>query len=72
MIKKLNYVSIFVLDQDSACNFYVDKLGFKPHTDVPMGPGIRWLTVCPEQPDLEIMLMPVQDGMDFKDGPQSL
>ena len=39
MITRLNHVSIFVLDQDSAYDFYVNKLGFKVHTDAPMGPG---------------------------------
>jgi catechol 2,3-dioxygenase-like lactoylglutathione lyase family enzyme len=69
MITKLNHVSIFVLDQDSAFDFYVNKLGFKVHTDAPMGPGMRWLTVCaPEQPELEISLMHISDGMMFKNG----
>ena len=32
-----------------------------------MGPGMRWLTVCPpEQPDLEISLMSIEEGMMFK------
>jgi len=67
MITRLSHVSIFVLDQDSAYTFYVNTLGFKVHTDAPMGPGMRWLTVCPpEQPDLEITLLPVQEGMMFK------
>src|SRR5204863_5921530 len=67
MITKMNHVSIFVLNQDSAYDFYVKKLGFKVHTDAPMGPGARWLTVCPpEQPDLEITLMPITEGMMFK------
>ena len=66
MITKLNHVSIFVLDQTSAHDFYVNKLGFKVHTDAPMGPGKRWLTVCPpEQPDLEISLMSIDEGMMF-------
>ena len=66
MITKLNHVSIFVLDQDSAHDFYVDKLGFKVHTDAPMGPGKRWLTVTPpEQPDIEIALMAIDEGMMF-------
>jgi catechol 2,3-dioxygenase-like lactoylglutathione lyase family enzyme len=69
MITRLNHVSIFVLNQDSAYDFYVNKLGFKVHTDAPMGPGMRWLTVCtPEQPDIEITLMPIEDGMMFKNG----
>ena len=66
MITKLNHVSVFVLNQDSAFDFYVNKLGFKVHTDAPMGPGMRWLTVCPpEQPDLEIALMSIDEGMMF-------
>src|ERR1043166_37486 len=66
MITKLNHVSIFVLNQDSAYDFYVNKLGLKVHTDAPMGPGMRWLTVCPpEQPDLELTLMAINEGMMF-------
>src|SRR5581483_3262250 len=67
MIAKLSHANIFVLDQESAYDFYVNKLGFKVHTDAPMGPGMRWLTVCPpEQPDLEISLMSIEEGMMFK------
>jgi catechol 2,3-dioxygenase-like lactoylglutathione lyase family enzyme len=66
MITKMNHVSIFVLDQQSAYDFYVNKLGFKVHTDAAMGPGKRWLTVTPpEQPDLEITLMLIDEGMMF-------
>lgn len=62
----MNHVSVFVLNQDSAYDFYVNKLGFNVHTDAAMGPGMRWLTVTPpEQPDLEITLMPITDGMMF-------
>jgi len=35
---------VYVLNQESAYDFYVNKLGFKVHTDAPMGPGNRWLT----------------------------
>lgn len=66
MIARLSHVSIFVLDQQSAYNFYVNTLGFKVHTDAEMGPGMRWLTVTPpEQPELEISLMAIADGMMF-------
>jgi catechol 2,3-dioxygenase-like lactoylglutathione lyase family enzyme len=66
MISKMSHVSIYVLNQDNAYEFYVNKLGFKVHTDAPMGEGKRWLTVCPpEQPDLEITLMPIVEGMMF-------
>ena len=66
MINRLSHVSVFVLNQDSAYDFYVNKLGFKVHTDAPMGAGKRWLTVCPpEQSALEITLMPITEGMMF-------
>ena len=66
MITKLNHVSVFVLDQDSAHDFYTGKLGFTIHTDASMGPGQRWLTVTPpEQPDVQISLMSIDEGMMF-------
>ena len=55
-----------MLDQNSAFEFYVNKLGFKVHTDAPMGEGNRWLTVCaPDQPSFEISLMQIAPGMMF-------
>ena len=45
MITKLTHVSVYVLDQASAYDFYTKKLGFKVITDVPMGNGHRWLGV---------------------------
>ena len=60
----MNHVSIYVLNQKTAFDFYVNKLGFKVHTDAPMGPGKRWLTVTPpEQPDLEIALLAIDQEM---------
>jgi catechol 2,3-dioxygenase-like lactoylglutathione lyase family enzyme len=66
MITKLSHTSFFVLDQEKAYDFYVNKLGFKVHTDVTMDNGFRWLTVtAPEQPDLEIVLFPAtKNGFD--------
>jgi catechol 2,3-dioxygenase-like lactoylglutathione lyase family enzyme len=66
MISKMSHVSIYVLNQDSAYDFYINKLGFKVHTDAPMGEGMRWLTVTPpDQPELEIILAPIAEGMMF-------
>jgi catechol 2,3-dioxygenase-like lactoylglutathione lyase family enzyme len=60
MITKLSHTSLFVLDQEKAYDFYVNKLGFKVHTDVTMENSYRWLTLNPpEQPDLEVVLMSV-------------
>ena len=69
MISKLTHSTVYVLDQDSAKDFYVNKLGFELKNDVPMGPGARWITVSPkDQPDLEIILMPAVKGMMFNEG----
>ena len=66
MISRMSHVSIYVLDQESAFEFYVKKLGFRVHTDAPMGPKIRWLTVYPpDQADFEITLLPIVEGMIF-------
>ena|ERR1700758_3649147 len=66
MITKMTHVCIYVLNQDSAYDFYVNKLGFNVITDAPMGEDARWLTVCPpEQTDFEITLMPIAEGMMF-------
>ena len=67
MITRLSHATIYVLDQESAYDFYVNKLGLKVHTDAAMGPGMRWLTLtAKEQPELEIILMPVVEGPVFK------
>lgn len=66
MITKMTDVCVYVLNQDSAFDFYTNKLGFKVKADVPIGNGARWLTVTPpEQPDLEITLFPVIVGKMF-------
>jgi predicted enzyme related to lactoylglutathione lyase len=60
MIQRLSHVSLYVLDQDAALDFYTKKLGFEVRTDATMG-DFRWLTVGPKtQPDLEIALLAVR------------
>ncbi len=74
MITRLSHTSLYVLDQNKAYDFYVNKLGFKVHTDATMDNGYRWLTVTtPEQPEFEIVLMPIlhksrEKSSDFPDG----
>jgi catechol 2,3-dioxygenase-like lactoylglutathione lyase family enzyme len=63
MIQRFSHVTIYVLDQDAAYDFYINKLGFEIRTDARMDNGFRWLTVGPKgQPDLEIVLMPTGPG----------
>ncbi|MFH0130023.1 VOC family protein [Variovorax sp. EL159] len=66
MSQGVQVVSLYVRDQDEALAFYVDKLGFRVHTDVRNG-SYRWLTVQhPEQPSFQLGLFvpgpPVHDA----------
>jgi catechol 2,3-dioxygenase-like lactoylglutathione lyase family enzyme len=65
MIQGVQEVGLYVRDQDEALAFYVDKLGFRVHTDVRNG-DYRWLTVQhPDQPAFQLGLFtpgpPVHD-----------
>lgn len=65
MSKGIEVVGIYVRDQDEALAFYVEKLGFRVHTDANNG-YFRWLTVQhPDQPSFQLGLFvpgpPVQD-----------
>ena len=56
MNEAVNVVGLYVDDQDEALAFYVDKLGFRIHTDVRNG-NYRWLTVQhPDQPSFQLGL----------------
>ena len=56
MSQAIEVVGIYVHDQEEARAFYVDKVGFRVHTDVRNG-GFRWLTVQhPEQPSFQLGL----------------
>jgi catechol 2,3-dioxygenase-like lactoylglutathione lyase family enzyme len=58
MIQRLSHTTLFVLDQEKAYDFYVNKLGFKVHTDITMDGGFRWLTItAPADPKHEIVLV---------------
>lgn len=64
MNQGIEVVGLYVRDQDEALAFYVDKLGFRVHTDVRNG-DYRWLTVQhPDQPSFQLGL--------FKPGPPVL
>jgi catechol 2,3-dioxygenase-like lactoylglutathione lyase family enzyme len=60
MIQKMSHATIYVLDQDLAKDFYVNKLGFEAKADFTAPNGFRWLTVVPKgQSELEIALLKV-------------
>ena len=47
MINGIDIVSVWVLDQDSAREFYTGKLGFELTNDIKLDNGMRWMTVRP-------------------------
>jgi catechol 2,3-dioxygenase-like lactoylglutathione lyase family enzyme len=56
MSQGVGVVGLYVRDQEEAQQFYVEKLGFKVHTDVKNG-DYRWLTVQhPDQPSFQLGL----------------
>jgi catechol 2,3-dioxygenase-like lactoylglutathione lyase family enzyme len=58
MITGVSIVSVWVLDQDSAKEFYTKKLGCELTNDMKLDNGMRWLTVRPEGSDgQELLLM---------------
>lgn len=56
MFTAITHSQIYVLDQDTALDFYVGTLGLEVNTDADLG-FMRWLTVnVPGHPDRQILL----------------
>ena len=56
MTQGVEVAGLYVRDQDEALAFYVEKLGFRVHTDARNG-DYRWLTVQhPDQPSFQLGL----------------
>ena len=57
---RIPFTSVLVDDQDRALRFYTEVLGFVKKVEVPMGEGVRWLTVVsPQDPDgVQLVLEP--------------
>jgi predicted enzyme related to lactoylglutathione lyase len=45
-ISHVSVITIQVKDQDEALRYYTECLGFEARMDVPMGEGMRWVTVA--------------------------
>ena len=72
MITGISIVSVWVLDQDSAKDFYAGKLGFTVTNDIQLDNGMRWLTVRPPGSEgQELLLMdPMHSMLDEETGNQ--
>jgi len=63
MSQGVGVVGLYVRDQDEALQFYVEKLGFRVHTDARNG-DYRWLTVQrPDQASFQLGLFTPQSPM---------
>jgi uncharacterized glyoxalase superfamily protein PhnB len=71
MFNSINISHVFVLDQDEALDFYVNKLGLEVSADIDFG-AMRWLTVrVPGETGRDILLeKPGPPSMDEASGAQ--
>ena len=63
---RIRVLSIPVLDQEKALQFYTEKLGFIKKLDIPLSEGNRWLTVVAkeEQDGPELLLEPAPNHFE--------
>ncbi len=66
MIRLVKFVGIPVADQERALAFYRDKLGFKIHTDQPLGKQ-RWIELKIPGADTAVVLF-TPDGQENRVG----
>ena len=57
---KIKLTSVPIDDYDKALKFYTEIMGFVKKHDIPLGEGVRWITVVsPEEPEgTELLLEP--------------
>jgi predicted enzyme related to lactoylglutathione lyase len=57
---KIKLTSVSIDDYDNALKFYTEVMGFQLKRDIPLGEGVRWITVVsPEEPNgTELLLEP--------------
>lgn len=72
MITGVTFVTVWVLDQDAAKEFYTKKLGFDLTTDFQLENGMRWLTVkAPGSDSQEFLLLdPAHSMLDAESAAQ--
>ena len=72
MINGISIVTVWVLDQDAAKEFYTGKLGFTVTNDIQLDGGMRWLTVQPPGNDTQDLLLldPMHSMLDEESAQQ--
>jgi serine phosphatase RsbU (regulator of sigma subunit)/uncharacterized glyoxalase superfamily protein PhnB len=61
---RLQFVNVFVRDQDRSLRFFVDQLGFELVMDVRFTSGNRWIQVSPPDGTASLALMLPRPGSD--------
>lgn len=72
MIRGLKFVSIPVRDQESALQFYTEKLGFRVTTDQEFSPAQRWIELGIPGADTGVVLFTPPGQEDRIGGFQSM
>jgi predicted enzyme related to lactoylglutathione lyase len=70
MITGMAIVTVWVLDPDSAKEFYTKQLGFDLTNDIPLDSGMRWLTVRSSGGQEFLLLDPNHSMLDAETGEQ--
>ena len=60
---KIASVIVPVSDQEKACAFYADNLGFEIRVDVPFGNGLRWIEMGLGDGATTVALAPPPEGV---------
>jgi catechol 2,3-dioxygenase-like lactoylglutathione lyase family enzyme len=62
MLERIQYISVFVSDQDRALDFYTNVLGFEKRVEAPTPDRPRFLSVAIKGQDFELVLWPGTPG----------
>jgi hypothetical protein len=68
MITGISFVTVWVLNQDSAKEFYSQKLGCEVTNDLKLDGGMRWLTVRPQGSNGQELVL-IDPANSMLDGP---
>lgn len=57
MINKIGKITIYVDNQDEAKKFWIEKMNFIVKFEQEMGPGMKWVEVCPNKDEFTTFVL---------------
>lgn len=57
MINKIGKITLYVNNQEEAKAFWTEKVGFVVKAELPMGPGMKWLEVAPNENEFTTFIL---------------